>query len=574
MQINKLSLFTFLLISCFLGVIFIPTVSFGQDKLLDIIRDEMNRELKVLSKQEVPPYYIGYRVDDIFETRVEASFGTITNSEDSKRRHLTVSVRTGKNDLDNTREIRGDDFAGYLSMIPGRAFLPLDDNPEAIKSVLWKETNDKYRKAVEDLAKVKANIAVKVATEDSSADFTVEKAPNNYVEPPFQPGQLTCDRKKWEEKLKKYSALFLSEPDIYGGNSSFSYSADRKYFISSEGTTIAQNLTYARIAVSGYMKSDDGMELPLYKTYFAFTEAGLPSDEEIEKDVRDMIKKLKALKEAPVVDPYTGPAIMSGRASGVFFHEIFGHRIEGHRQKSETEGQTFKKKVGEKILPESMSVVFEPEKKKVGGQDLNGYYLYDDEGVKSRKVTIVENGILKDFLMSRTPFQNFPNSNGHGRAQAGYQPVSRQSNLIVETTKPLSMADLRKKLIDECKKQGKEYGYFFVDITGGFTMTGRTLPNSFNVMPTEVYRVFVDGRPDQIVRGVDLVGTPLSMFSEISDAGNEPEVFTGTCGAESGGVPVTACSPALFVNKIEMQKKEKSQDRPPLLSRPDAGKDK
>ena len=542
----------------------------SEDKLLDIIQNEMNREMNILKNQNFPPYFISYRVNDIWSTQISSSFGDITYSNSDHNRILSVSVRIGDYMIDNTREIRGsDDYFEYLSMMPSRIQLPLDDNLEAISSVLWKVTNNKYLEAVDKYAKVKTNVAVKVEAEDKSADFAKIDKPENYYEAPFNTEDYTINKEIWEVKLKKYSALFLSIPDIYEGNASLYFTAERKNFVSTEGAKIAQNMTNARLMISGTIKSEDGMELPLHKSYYAFKDVSLPTDEVIIKDIKELIIKLKALKNAPVVDPYSGPAILSGRASGVFFHEIFGHRVEGHRQKKESEGQTFKKKVGERILPETMSVIARPGQKKLGEQDLNGYYLFDDEGIKGEEVKIIKNGVLNNFLMSRIPFENFPTTNGHGRAQAGYQPVSRQSNLIIETTKPLSMNLLRKKLIDECKKQGKEYGYLFNDITGGFTITGRTIPNSFNVMPTEVWRIFVDGRPDELVRGVDLVGTPLAMFSEISEAGDTPEVFIGTCGAESGSVPVTACSPALFINKVEMQKKEKSQERPPILPRPD-----
>ncbi|MFR5658083.1 MAG: metallopeptidase TldD-related protein, partial [Butyricimonas faecihominis] len=189
------------------------------------------------------------------------------------------------------------------------------------------------------------------------------------------------------------------------------------------------------------------------------------------------------------------------------------------------------------------------------------HYVYDDEGVKARRVDNVVNGVLKEFLMSRVPLDGFPSSNGHGRTSGGGDPVSRQSNLIIETTHPYTEDELRAMLVAEAQKQGKEYGYYFRTVTSGFTYTGEGGSlNSFNVTPLEVYRVFVDGRPDQLVRGVDLIGTPLSMFSNIAAAGDKPSVFTGVCGAESGWVPVTASSPTIFVSKIETQRRAQARD--------------
>jgi predicted Zn-dependent protease len=296
----------------------------------------------------------------------------------------------------------------------------------------------------------------------------------------------------------------------------------------------------------------------------------LPSDEKVRQTVETMIADLKALRAAPVIDPYTGPAILSGRASGVFFHEIFGHRIEGHRQKSESEGQTFTKKVNQSILPDFISVIDDPTTERLNGTDLNGYYKFDDDGVPAQKVTVVEKGILKNFLMSRSPVTGFEASNGHGRKAPGYRTVGRQGNLIVQASNTVSDAKMRAMLIDEAKKQGKTFGLLFKDISGGFTLTGRSSPQSFQVTPIMVYRIYVDGRPDELVRGVDLIGTPLTSFSKIVAAGDTSEVFNGYCGAESGYVPVAAVSPAILTTQIEVQKKAKSSERPPILPPPPA----
>ena len=213
-------------------------------------------------------------------------------------------------------------------------------------------------------------------------------------------------------------------------------------------------------------------------------------------------------------------------------------------------------------------MIFDPTRKQFGDVMLNGYYQYDDEGVKARPVTVVDKGILKTFLMSRSPIQGFPNSNGHGRRSPGNEIVSRQSNLIVESSKQVSDAELHKMLIEEVKRQNKPYGLLFDQVTSGYTTTQRRGLQAFTVVPLVVYRVYADGRPDEMVRGVDIVGTPLSSFSKILATSNRMEVFNGICGAESGNVPVSAVAPALLVSEIEVQRKERSQDRPPYLPAP------
>ena len=182
-------------------------------------------------------------------------------------------------------------------------------------------------------------------------------------------------------------------------------------------------------------------------------------------------------------------------------------------------------------------------------------------------MTVVENGILKNFLLSRTPVDGFPESNGHGRRQPGYAVAARQSNLLVSTSKATPEADLKKMLLDEVKRLKLPYGLIFDDIQGGFTNVMRTGQGGFTVIPTVVYRIYPDGR-EEMVRGVNLVGTPLTSFSKITAAGDRLAVFNGTCGAESGMVPVSAAAPALLVGQIEVQKKQKSQETSPILPPP------
>jgi predicted Zn-dependent protease len=363
-------------------------------------------------------------------------------------------------------------------------------------------------------------------------------------------------------------------PLIYNSGISLSGNVQNDYFVNSEGAKLQHGRTYLRILVRANTKAEDGMELSQYRTFSAADEKDLPSEQELKVAFQKVIEQVLALRKAPLVEPYSGPAILMNRASAVFFHEIFGHRIEGHRQKDVEEGQTFTKKIGEEVLPDFLSVHDNPTMMKWGATHLRGYYKFDDEGVPAQDVTLVENGVLKTFLMSRSPVKNFPQSNGHGRAAPGNNVVSRMANTVVYSTKTTSFPELRKMLIEECKKQDKPYGLMFEDITGGFTGTRRVGAQTFKVLPVVVYRVYADGRGDELVRGVDIVGTPLTSFSKIIYTGDDPDVFNGTCGAESGPVPVSGVSPSILVSEIEVEKRRREQDKPPILPPPiaEAGK--
>lgn len=539
-------------------------VSYAQqsDALLETLQNQVQKNKAQFDKIQSGVYLLSYRVDDEITHYVNSSMGSLINAVNAHTRTLTVQVRVGSYELDNFHELR-DDYSDMLSF-SSTIELPLSDDSKALEQLIWLETDKAYRNACQRFEKVKANVAVKAEADDHAPDYS-QAAKEIYFEEPIE--DTLFHENEWIHKLKDISSIFKNNKDVQTGNASIRYNIVRKYFVNSEHTSIVQNKTYCHLYISAEGQADDGMELPMYTSYFAHTPDFLPSLDSMQNVTRNLSDKISRLVKAPVVDSYTGPALLSKDAAGVFFHEIFGHRVEGQRLKESTDGQTFKKKLGEQVLPTDISVIFDPSIDFYNGIPLNGSYKYDDEGYFGYRVPVVEKGILKRFLMTRTPIDSFPISNGHARAQAGRQPVSRQSNLIVETDHPCSDSELRQMLVAEAKAQGKPYAYYFVTVNGGFTTTGRYMPNAFNVTPLEVYRIYVDGRPDELVRGVDLVGTPLSMFSHIVAAGDEHGNFAGTCGAESGSIPAGCCSPALFVSQIEMQKKSKSQQRPPILPR-------
>jgi predicted Zn-dependent protease len=532
----------------------------GDAILLDTMTQELQRNYQALKQKADPaPYFMAYEVYDIDSHEVGASLGVLNSNGNEHNRYLDTTIRVGDQKLDNYRRVRGDRIQ-FTSGLP----IPVDDVPEAIKARMWLDTDRVYHAAADRLVRIKTNQQVKAADRDQSNDFSSQEAyahsENVY--------KTTWDETHWTQAVRDWSRDFRAYPDLLSSNVTVSVQGDNRYIVNTEGTRIEQGRGFARVIISASGKAKDGMDVSDFETFEAFEPSGLPSAEKIRAAVKKVGTNVEALIAAPTAEPFVGPAIFSGRASGVFFHEIFGHRIEGHRQKDEAEGQTFTKSVGEKILPEFLSVTFDPTMKKTAGVDLNGWYEYDDEGVPGKPVKAVENGILRSFLMSRSPIDGFDQSNGHGRRQPGLEVVSRQSNLIVSSTRAVSDAKLRQMLIDEVKKQNKPYGLYFQDITGGFTTTQRAGLQAFSVMPVIVYRVFADGRPDELIRGADIVGTPLASFAKIIATSDKTEVFNGYCGAESGSVPVSAVSPAILISEIEIQKKDSGQDLLPLLPSP------
>jgi len=538
-----------------------PDIPAKRSPLLASLQAELDRSMKVLSAQDIPAYYLGYTVTDTQRVDVSGSNGALLNSNETRNRWLEVSVRTGSHQLDDTHKV------GERQMLSGSpgVSVPVDDDAEILRRAAWLETDKQYRAAEEALIKIKTGKEVKVETVEGNApDFSREQ-PHVYIGPQVS---IAVDRAPWEAKVRAYTKVFRDSAAIINSIVTFSAQAQNVLQATSEGTQLQYGQIRYRLELFIQGKAPDGMDIDRYYNFDWVNPKEAPDDKAVYAEEAALRKELEGLVAAPINDPTVGPALLTGRAAAVFFHEVFGHRAEGHRQKDVTEGQTFSKKVDEKILPDFLSIADDATMKKLGGEDLLGYYPFDDEGVPAQRVTLVDRGVLKNFEMSRSPLVDFPSSNGHGRRQLGFTPVSRQGNLIVQSSKTMSNAKLRTKLIDLIKEQGKVYGLLIDDIAGGFTFTGRGQPQAFQVQPLVVYRVFADGRPDELVRGVDIVGTPLAALTKIVATGDTPEVFNGYCGAESGSVPVAAASPAILISELEVQKKESSTDRPPILPPP------
>jgi predicted Zn-dependent protease len=535
--------------------------------LLDVMTTELNRAFSSLGKQgpgtqasdkQLPPYFLSYAVCDASAISIAAQYGALISDSASHIREADVQVRLGEPKLDNTHGThRGS--AVYSTD------LPLAADREALARSLWLASNTGYGNALDNYLRVKTEAEVRAKEEDTSPDFSQE-SPQMHIGKPAPP--VVVDRVAWEQRVRALSRLFRDYPDVDRNVAMLTVENETDYFVSSEGSEVVAPHLQARVVVYAVTRADDGMDLFRAQTFEAETVDGLPTQSEMEAAVRELGKSLEALRKAPITEPFDGPAILSGRAAAVFFHEVLGHRLEGQRQRGDEEGQTFTKDVGKEVLPTFLSVADDPTENRIEKTWLSGSYEYDDEGQKAQRVALIQDGILKTFLMSRLPIANFSNSNGHGRAQAGKMPTGRQGNLIVTSTRTEPEAELRRQLISEAKKQGKPYGLYFEDISSGFAVTTRNSPQAFQVIPLVVWRVYVDGQPDELVRGVSIVGTPQAALKSILATSDKREVFNGECGAESGTVPVSAVAPAMLMSTIETQKQAQGTARPPILPIP------
>lgn len=529
--------------------------------VLQAMQQELQRSVDAYGKANPPAYFVSYTVSDLDSASVSGSNGALLSSGETRDRVLEVQTRVGSYQLDNTHKIGGREPAWYS---PGTE-ATLDDDIPLLRHEIWSETDRQYRAAVQAYIAVQTSNQVQAqSAEQGAPDFSHEEshvAIGNPVE-------FHVDRKPWEERVRRYTAAFSASPAVINSIATFTARSANQYFVNSDGSRLAFGQIRYRLELFVQGKAPDGMDLQRYANFDWVDPSKAPSDASVLDQVRLLTSQIVALQKAPLVEPFAGPTLLTGRAAAVFFHEVLGHRLEGFRQKDVSEGQTFTSKINQQVLPSFITVRDDPTTKEIGGQVLLGYYPFDDEGIPSQNVVLVGHGILKNFLMGRSPLVNFPHSNGHGRRQIGYQPIARMGNTIVESSKTMSNAALRQLFIEEIRKENKPFGLLIDDIAGGFTFTGRSQPQAFQVQPLIVYKVFPDGRPDEMVRGVNIVGTPLISITKIIATGDKPEVFNGYCGAESGSVPVSAVAPEILISEMEVSKKETSTDMPPILPPP------
>ncbi len=536
--------------------------------LVDAMAEELQRNQQQLKLQNhEPPYFMGYQLKDTEQHGIVARYGALFQDDSFRERKLYVDVRVGSYDFDNSGPEEYEFFGGGRgSSYVANKDAPIDDAALALRTSLWLVTDEKYKAALSQFLKKKGENVYAVEDPKQPPSFSKEK-PTQYVQKPVV---FPFDHERWRKVAREVSARFKAHPEIF--DSEVRVTADKvtRLFVSTEGSRIVSEETMYGLHVMAVTRADDGQLLDNSRNYYAPTEAGLPDDKKLAEATTKIVEELLALRKAPAIDPYTGPAILAPEAAGVLFHETMGHRLEGDRQDGEGEGKTFRGQVGKQVLPAFLSLIDDPTLRTLQGEPLNGFYEYDEEGVKGQRTPLVEKGVLKGYLLSRRPVEGFLQSNGHGRSQGTRKPVARMANLIVESTKQVDDVELKKQLIAEAKRQGKPYGLIIRDITGGNTNTSSYGYQAFKGVPRMVYRVDVKTGQETLVRGVEIVGTPLSSINRIMSTGRKLGIFNGYCGAESGNVPVSTVAPAVLLQEIELQRAMEGKDRPPILMSPAA----
>lgn len=534
---------------------------------LDILAKELAINFAKLSSEAVedPAYFMAYDLVRVESLWLEANDGALDKRHIDDDRTVDVDVRVGDPLLDNSHPTNG--FFGGNGLGTG-VQVSLGDDPLSLAQALWMITELQYQDAVE--AWVEAVSSESMLTredEPQHPDFTLVEQPLVHIEA-LREVDLDAIAEQWAPVVSKLSAILDADPVVQQATAVLNAVVENRSYVDTEGARVQSNRVRVRLLMLVTTQAADGMALQRFLSFERHDASQLPSAAELEQLAAQLREQLLMLRAAPIAEPYTGPAVLEGPAAGVFFHEIFGHRLEGHRQKDDYEGQTFTKMLGQSILPAFIDVYDDPTLASVDGVPLNGHYFVDDEAIPAQRASLVSAGVLEGFLQSRSVVSPFTESNGHGRRERGNQVVARQGNLIVSARETVPEASLRERLIAEAKAQGKPYGLWFSDIQGGYTITDRSGPQAFKVLPLMVYRVWTDGRPDELVRGADIVGTPLAAFETIVAAGDQPGIFNGMCGAESGWVPVSAVSPSLLLSKLEIERAMHLRDKPPLLPPP------
>ena len=576
-----------------------PVPAGETDKTLHAMHDELARSM---TRLEIPgmakPFYIEYRLLDLDIKNVTASFGSLVGGGISRTRSMTVNVRVGDYHLDSSNFVSEDGFQGFLGQ-SGEVGIDRDYN--SLRQDLWLATDQAYKAAITQMSLKQAFL--RSLTKPPEIDDFSHAQPVVGIEPRMEPDWTSRD---WEKEARQASQALRKFSEIYGTRVNYYLIYTTEYLMTSEGTTIRTSHSLAAVEAAMDTQAEDGMPLHDFYAVYVPRPADLPPAEVIADGLAKAGTQLMELRASPLVPDYTGPVLLDPHAAGSVLAQLLAPSLSGARQplsmvpafdqmldriggRSEWTGR-----VGTRVFPATVSLVDDPTATEFQGQPLLGAYQIDDEGVKAQRVSLVENGILKDLLMSRRPGPDFTDSNGHGRSALLSDPRALASNLFLETSAPLAPDDMRKKFIDACKEDGhqwcleikrmdnaalsslnsQDFSDYIGEIAGGISSGER--------LPLMIYRVYVaDGR-EELVRGGTIEGLTLRTLRNMLAVGNDPGLFTymqnsqndfagtalGAFGEAQGGIPSAIVTPSLLLEEVEIRGFHGEPRRVPIVPIP------
>lgn len=528
---------------------------------------ELERAKKGLHVRGHPrPFFISYLLRATRGFDVWGRYGSVFSSQPIDEVDLYSELRVGSRAFDQT--IDGGlnvDLSSRESWRWTRG--PRDMDAEAIRYSFWKLSQLKYWEAVQEYYE-KKKVLVDQKLKHSGPSFSREKP--LVLNEPVEPTKFPI--KKWEEFVRETSGEFKHHPELSDPHVAITGSTRVRIFVSSEGTKFITQESFYHCSVTAYYLTEDGVWLSSSKHFHGRATDELPTLKKIRAGVEWVAGDLHSLARCKPMEPYAGPALLAGRGTGLLFHEAIGHRLEGERMTSRTEGQTFAGKIGERVLPEGVDVIDDPSMHHWDGTPLFGGYRVDDEGVGTRPVKLVEDGVLKTFLMSRSAVPGFPRSNGHGRAERHQDPMGRMANLIVRSRDMYPWEEMKKMLAAEVERRKLRFGIIIKNVSNGETRTDPYDFQAFKGVPNEVYTLDPASGEEKRVRDVSFIGTPLAALQRIRAFGGDYEVDNSYCVAESGVVPVASIAPAMLVDELELQRSTSHYFRRPTLPLPPMGK--
>ena len=507
------------------------------DGLLEALLMELDRSKAQLKMDQVQaPYYIEYRVNEVEDIGAEAAYGALRENQHIHVRVLRVVVRIGDYMQDS-----------YFGRGQGESsILPLDNDPIALRHQIWLATDDAYKAAGQALAEKQA--AMKQFSTDPNPVDDFAKSPKMIAVEPT--ASLKIDEAAWKKTLEDLTSLYKQYPDVQSVTASARFSAINEYLVNSEGTVTRCGKTTYSVQLNGSAQAADGMRLSRSPAFMVARPEELPTRAALMGEAKKMLETVVALRQAPIVEEeYRGPVLFAADAADDIVSSLIGQNLLGQKPQLGKPNRTtgaFATSYKTRVLPNFLSVVDDPTMKDFQGKSLVGSYAVDSEGVKAQAVNTIENGMLANYLVGRQPIRDFPTSNGHGRAAPGSFPGPSLGVLLVKSSDAQAPDELKKKVIQMVKEQGKEYGYRVETLGPGNA-------------PRLLYRVYAKDGHEELVRGAVFNELDIrAIRNDLIAVGDDPLVSN-----RAGAAPTTIISPSFLFGELEVKRADTSKDKLP-----------